>query len=230
MTTNGEKLFLKIPSVSNDNNRYTNLNLNQNNKNSNIVYVQSDTKPICDSYVGDNYQRKDFKNKSTKNLQVLNNLKGLTLTSNQTSTNSWLKNKDKLNPANSSTLSLHIAAFENTVEPQKGVEESKSEKKPLTKNEKICIFLQKFPGIEFPRQQDSNEGVTPEIGQFRASQTLFNPNAFVPPQEQPQPQTKQWSLTSHGWEESGAALVENTHTVICFHEQKCSVTPTVEPA
>uniref|UniRef100_A0A914P309 Transposase n=1 Tax=Panagrolaimus davidi TaxID=227884 RepID=A0A914P309_9BILA len=149
--------------------------------------------PIRDSNVGNNYQaepRKDSKNKSTTDLQVLNNLKVLTLTSNHTSTNSWLNNKDKFNPANNSTLSLHIAAYENTVQPQKGVEDVpeklKSKKKPLSTIKKD-IFLQKYPGIEFPRQQEGNEGVTPEIEQFRASQILLNPNA-VPPQERPQPQ------------------------------------------
>uniref|UniRef100_A0AC34GY17 Uncharacterized protein n=1 Tax=Panagrolaimus sp. ES5 TaxID=591445 RepID=A0AC34GY17_9BILA len=86
---------------------------------------------------------------------------------------------------NSSTLSLHIAAYENSVEAYAQTNELNEEKKgsktdngKLWKNAKqiiaglVSVVQNPF---EFPRQQKNQTG-EPEVMQFKASQRLLNPN------------------------------------------------------
>uniref|UniRef100_A0AC34FRG0 Uncharacterized protein n=1 Tax=Panagrolaimus sp. ES5 TaxID=591445 RepID=A0AC34FRG0_9BILA len=81
---------------------------------------------------------------------------------------------------NSSTLSLHIAAYENLVESDfDGNDESLKEFGLIKKGENVKqLFLGSSVDenpFEFPRQHKS-EAMQPEMMQFKASQRLLNPN------------------------------------------------------
>uniref|UniRef100_A0A914YUB3 Uncharacterized protein n=1 Tax=Panagrolaimus superbus TaxID=310955 RepID=A0A914YUB3_9BILA len=86
----------------------------------------------------------------------------------------------KSKSANNSTLSLHIAAYENSVE-DKADSKSKSEKTALIKkwNNTKQGFIDSLSfaqnPFEFPRQQEEQSN-PPEVMQFKASQRLRNPN------------------------------------------------------
>uniref|UniRef100_A0AC34FQT0 Uncharacterized protein n=1 Tax=Panagrolaimus sp. ES5 TaxID=591445 RepID=A0AC34FQT0_9BILA len=91
---------------------------------------------------------------------------------------------------NSSTLSLHIAAYENSNESDSADSESfkkKSEKTSFIKKWKNV--KQVFNGtttivqnpFEFPRQQENRLIAKPEVVKFKASQQLLNPNQLLFP-------------------------------------------------
>uniref|UniRef100_A0A914YZ66 ubiquitinyl hydrolase 1 n=1 Tax=Panagrolaimus superbus TaxID=310955 RepID=A0A914YZ66_9BILA len=95
----------------------------------------------------------------------------------------------KSKSANNSTLSLHIAAYENSVEDKtdsngskRDDSKSKSEKTALIKKWNTSkqgfidslLFIQN--PFEFPRQQEDEDNYDPEVMQFKASQRLLNPN------------------------------------------------------
>uniref|UniRef100_A0A914QPY8 Uncharacterized protein n=1 Tax=Panagrolaimus davidi TaxID=227884 RepID=A0A914QPY8_9BILA len=88
-----------------------------------------------------------------------------------------LKDDISSNVNNSSTISLHIATYENSFEAA-AVDSFDSGEKGLTKKLQIAkqSSINQNP-FEFSRQQqESNESTEPEISQFKASQKLFNPN------------------------------------------------------
>uniref|UniRef100_A0AC34F9N4 Uncharacterized protein n=1 Tax=Panagrolaimus sp. ES5 TaxID=591445 RepID=A0AC34F9N4_9BILA len=98
--------------------------------------------------------------------------------------------RTKNSNANSSTLSLHIAAYENLDEVKKETFNDCDEKKILKKEDEKPTLnkiwknaKQLFTGspsltqnsFEFPRQS-KNQNINPEIAQFKASQKCLNPN------------------------------------------------------
>uniref|UniRef100_A0AC35GQ85 BED-type domain-containing protein n=1 Tax=Panagrolaimus sp. PS1159 TaxID=55785 RepID=A0AC35GQ85_9BILA len=134
------------------NGQYSNLNLNQNYQNSNGAFSEhSKSKFATEKGKVLDY---DFENTKAKKDSHLWNKATKDPSSN--SGQRYHEKEDewkKANPTNSSTLSLHIAAYENMVATSSDLNE------------------------EFPRQQqENNEATEPEVAQYRASQRLLNPN------------------------------------------------------
>uniref|UniRef100_A0AC35G0V2 BTB domain-containing protein n=1 Tax=Panagrolaimus sp. PS1159 TaxID=55785 RepID=A0AC35G0V2_9BILA len=92
--------------------------------------------------------------------------------------NKWASSKTK--SINGSTLSLHILAFENSVEIENGqnCENDAKKLKPKTIAETFKVNLKNL--FEIPRQQqDDDRYSVPEISQFCATQQLLNPNQLT---------------------------------------------------
>uniref|UniRef100_A0AC34FXL4 Uncharacterized protein n=1 Tax=Panagrolaimus sp. ES5 TaxID=591445 RepID=A0AC34FXL4_9BILA len=95
--------------------------------------------------------------------------------------------KDTKN-ANNSTLSLHIEAYENSIEADSDSDGVEKEEGLKSKNSSLNSKWQNAKQIftdstaiiqnsfEFPRQQENEATKTSEIAQFKASQKLLNPN------------------------------------------------------
>uniref|UniRef100_A0AC35EXL6 Uncharacterized protein n=1 Tax=Panagrolaimus sp. PS1159 TaxID=55785 RepID=A0AC35EXL6_9BILA len=148
-------------------NQHYNLNLNQYKKCPILVPVQSYSKPNNDNYcVSDNYEGK-------VKLQSLNES---SKTSNFTTLNEdnndlkkrW-ENKNILNITKKSTLSLHIAAYEN---PNEAVASNLFDEKNVERLKKEKLFFTN--PFEFPRQQNENQRNEPEIMQFKTTQRLLS--------------------------------------------------------
>uniref|UniRef100_A0AC35FPC8 DNA repair protein REV1 n=2 Tax=Panagrolaimus sp. PS1159 TaxID=55785 RepID=A0AC35FPC8_9BILA len=108
----------------------------------------------------------------------LNNLcSTLSITQKEEAEKHWKKNKRISNSTTKSTISLHIAAYENsnqsdTVKICEKTEGSKEAKQTFIGSN--IVFQNPF---EFPRQQENNKNLNTEVSKFKASQKLRNPNA-----------------------------------------------------
>uniref|UniRef100_A0AC35F1W3 GST N-terminal domain-containing protein n=1 Tax=Panagrolaimus sp. PS1159 TaxID=55785 RepID=A0AC35F1W3_9BILA len=117
------------------------------------------------------------------------------------------KEKNHPNTINSSTLSLHIEAYEKTVNLVDSTKNSKANKK-VENTEKIfadstSVIQNPF---EFPRQQENSHSKVPEVSQYKTSQRLLDHNqmnqnldGLVNPEnfQQPLPQNYGGSVGSY---------------------------------
>uniref|UniRef100_A0AC35FMT7 Uncharacterized protein n=1 Tax=Panagrolaimus sp. PS1159 TaxID=55785 RepID=A0AC35FMT7_9BILA len=186
MATKDKFLLLKDKSFVNDttDNQYSNLNLNQNRKSSILSYVQTCNKSskvqnYTDATVSDSCEEKErlqLWNKSSK-------IKDSVILSDEAERDDKKSSKTaNMNTTKNSTLSLHIAAYENedafnSFNGKNNNEDLQNEKsgkqQEIAKQDFTAPTILIQNSFEFPRQQN-DEVPKPEISQFRASQTLLN--------------------------------------------------------
>uniref|UniRef100_A0AC34FLA3 Uncharacterized protein n=1 Tax=Panagrolaimus sp. ES5 TaxID=591445 RepID=A0AC34FLA3_9BILA len=197
MATKKDKICLSdkqqffVNADSHDKNQYSNFNLNGNYSYSSISSsVQSHSKTKTsninsfDSHdIGNNEGKKKLQTsiKSSYGFaeeqvqKLFEDRQGQNLSQQHNSSN-----------VNNSTLSLHIAAYENSLETS----DERSDEEEEVSKKKSTGFLQKWQNakqiftdskainqnpFEFPRQQEQYE-IPPEVMQFIASQNVLNPN------------------------------------------------------
>uniref|UniRef100_A0AC34F323 Uncharacterized protein n=1 Tax=Panagrolaimus sp. ES5 TaxID=591445 RepID=A0AC34F323_9BILA len=159
-----------------------NINLNLNNQKRECAEALQSSYTTKDNRKVQNYAQKDLNSWKKSD----NNLSTTFLNSNRNSEKNDTSKKSKL--INKSTLSLHIAAYENLTEAtndlkssEKEVVQSKGECLGMAKKWKTSSHFIDGPSsiaqnpFEFSRQQE-DEGSRPELMAFRASQRLLNPN------------------------------------------------------
>uniref|UniRef100_A0AC35GLA3 Uncharacterized protein n=1 Tax=Panagrolaimus sp. PS1159 TaxID=55785 RepID=A0AC35GLA3_9BILA len=187
MSTKNEKYSFIEQSFTASENRYYNLNLNQNEKGATLIPVQSNSKLNNDKYcVFDNYEEKEKLWDKSSKASSFTTLKG-------NFKKRW-KNENILNITNKSTLSLHIAAYENSFETvasdlfdDENIVGLKKEKFCSIKTSKQCFTgsLKFRNPFEFPRQQNEDQRNKSEIMQFKESQQLLLLAEDLTPQAPP---------------------------------------------
>uniref|UniRef100_A0A914PTR3 C2H2-type domain-containing protein n=1 Tax=Panagrolaimus davidi TaxID=227884 RepID=A0A914PTR3_9BILA len=158
-----------------NNNKYSNLNLNQNHQSSKIVTMPSHT-TSSNNMKSYDYTVSNDENGTKDSWK--HSPAGSSKSSNYSSTfvqdkELKIELKNNISSKNKSTISLNIAAYENSNESAK----SDVIKNGLKNERKIAKDYFPLPQnpFEFPRQQDSSLP-KPKVSQFRAFQHLLNPN------------------------------------------------------
>uniref|UniRef100_A0AC34GNK4 Exophilin 5 n=1 Tax=Panagrolaimus sp. ES5 TaxID=591445 RepID=A0AC34GNK4_9BILA len=162
--------------------QFSNLNLNQNQK-------FFDRSLRSKSVTTDNKKVQDYAKKDSR---LWSKSKNKHLTSSFLNLKSDSGEKDELKKTksvNTSTLSLHIVAYENSVEASLDSDSCKNQDLEYKSENRSLINKWKTPkpffsGVastfqnpfEFPRQQENEGTKTPEVAHFKASQRLLNPN------------------------------------------------------
>uniref|UniRef100_A0A914PZS0 Uncharacterized protein n=1 Tax=Panagrolaimus davidi TaxID=227884 RepID=A0A914PZS0_9BILA len=181
MTTKDDFLFFKDKNGLNSDkrNQYSNLNLNQNQNSTSLIPVLFSTKQ-CNKKIFDSFT---VHQKGKGKAQPWNKPGDLflhTLSLNDKAEEKAKKKwkKDGLSNVNSSTISLHISAYEDSKEiteldtlDGENVELKKN-KTNMDKQLLPCLMIQN--PFEFPRQQEEEK--EPEVTGFRASQRLLGSN------------------------------------------------------
>uniref|UniRef100_A0AC35EXK2 WH2 domain-containing protein n=1 Tax=Panagrolaimus sp. PS1159 TaxID=55785 RepID=A0AC35EXK2_9BILA len=186
-----DKQKIVVDDFSND--QYSNLNLNYNHQSSDGFFVHSKSveikskKLLNDGFydINDSQNRNISLNKFSKTLPNSN--------IGYKSPRNLKKFKSDSKNVKNSTLSLHIAAFKNSNEAlnldktfENFIKDGKlcSAKKWKSANYIFnCSETIIQNTFEFPRQQENDKSLDPEVSQFKASQRLFNPNKPVVPKK-----------------------------------------------
>uniref|UniRef100_A0AC35GWE9 Uncharacterized protein n=1 Tax=Panagrolaimus sp. PS1159 TaxID=55785 RepID=A0AC35GWE9_9BILA len=167
-----QKTFVGFNAISNCDSQYNNINLNQNYlKNSLAIPVKTS-----------NTKRKENENQINKDTKQSKNESTLW---NHRSTKSFLNHlelnvkkqssvKNNL-PSNRSTLSLHIAVYEDSVASRDCSDVSQNQIKRNKVQISECNSFHFKNPFEIPRQQADHQ-MEPEIMQFRSNQGLLNLN------------------------------------------------------
>uniref|UniRef100_A0A914PNG8 Protein kinase domain-containing protein n=1 Tax=Panagrolaimus davidi TaxID=227884 RepID=A0A914PNG8_9BILA len=184
MSTKKDKYSFIEQRFTTSDNQYYNLNLNQSKKCATLIPVQLISKPNNDEFhVSDNYEEKE-------KLQLWNKFSKVSIfttvnENNDDSKKRW-KNENTSKTTNKSTLSLRIAAYENSIEVAgldlfDNIEGLRKQKLGSIKSSKQCFIDCLISGnpFEFPRQQSG--GNKSDVMQFKSSQQLQPPTVKLIP-------------------------------------------------
>uniref|UniRef100_A0AC35FJA7 Uncharacterized protein n=1 Tax=Panagrolaimus sp. PS1159 TaxID=55785 RepID=A0AC35FJA7_9BILA len=167
--------------------QYSDLNLNESYKTPVLTSAQlfsnSNNNKYFDLTVSDNSEgKRKLQDWNKSSSLCLNSLKVNDKTEKDETEKRWKQRSSTSNATNNITLSLHIAAYENSIETAASdssfvskVDELKKGKSYSDKQIIISCFTFQNP-FEFPRQQKGGRTKHPEIMGYRSSQRIVNPN------------------------------------------------------